>query len=110
MDGNNTKRGQYVSMGESNIAENQQRELIDKFERGDPSAFQELLANDLEQLQQQHRTIAARERDSRGLTTKVMKALFAGVQAKLADRSFAHGVAVAAAEVSMDDLRGASTS
>ncbi len=105
-----TNRGQNLRKGTSNIAENRQRELIDKFEKGDPSAFQELLANDLDQLQQRYQTIAANEDNSGGLTINVMKAVFAGIQAKIADRSFAHWVAGTAAEVSIDYLRDARTS
>ena len=102
--------GQCDSTNDYDLVENNRRELIDQIEKGDPSAFQKLLANDLEQLQKQYQTIAVQMNISGGLTTKVLTALFAGVQAKIAGRTFAHWVTNTSAEVAIQFLRGTRTS
>ena len=110
MDKFNPDRAQCDSTSDSDLAESYRSVLLDKFEKGDPSAFQELLANDLEQLQKQYQTIAVQKNISGGLTTKVMTALFAGVQAKIGGRDFAHWVSNTSAEVALQYLRSARTS
>ena len=110
MDFFNSDQGQYDPKGESNIARNHQRELINNCEKGDPSVFEEILVNELEQLQEKYQTIAAQEGSFEGFTNEVMKALFAGIQAKITGRNFANWVAGTAAEVAIEYLRGAHTS
>jgi hypothetical protein len=106
MDKFSPDRRQYDPTGEYDFAEKQRRELIDKFEKGDSSAFQKLLAMDLEQLQKQYQTISAQNGSSGGLTTNVMRALFVGVQTKIAGRSFAHWVTNTSAKVALQYLQG----
>lgn len=108
MDENRNDRGQHDPSGESVVPEDHQKELIKKFENGYPSVFQELLANDMEQLQHQIETIAAQEGNCQGLTKEVIKALFAGIQAKIADRKFVRWIARTGAKAALENLRGAS--
>lgn len=105
MNENRNNRCQLEPSSESLIPKIHQRDLIKKFEEGHPSAFQEILANNIEQLQHLIEEIATQEGNPDGLTKEVIKALFAGIQAKIADRKFVRWVAKTGAKTALKNLR-----
>ena len=97
--------GQHDPNIERFIPEDHLRDLVKNFEKGYPSAFQEILATNMDQLQHLIERIATQEANSHGLTKEVINALFAGVQAKIADRKFVRWVARTGAKAALENLR-----
>lgn len=109
MDERKTYSRQHDPSQESVILENNHRELLKNFENGYPSAFQEILANNIEHLQHSIETIANQEGYPDGLTKEVIKALFGGIQAKIADHKFVRWVAKTGAKAAVENFRSQST-
>lgn len=105
MNENRNDGGQHDPNNERFIPEDHQRDLVKKFEKGCPSAFQEILATNMEQLQHLIERIATQEANSHDLTKEVIKALFSGVQAKIADPKFVRWVARTGAKAALENLR-----
>ena len=109
MDGQKTYTRQHDPNRESVILENNHWEFLKIFDNGYPFAFQEILANNIEHLQHSIETIATQEGHPDGLTNEVIKALFGGIQAQIADRKFVQWVAKTGAKAAVENFRSQST-
>ena len=82
------------------------KELITAFERGNPSAFEEILVRHVELLSRHWLRAAARHGKKGSISEEALTILFDGLKAKISSSAFSYWVNSTAAAAAIDFFRG----